>query len=139
MSIEIKPIDYKMTWPLRHEVMWPHEPLDYVKLQGDASAQHFGLFVEEKLVAVVSLFQTNQGMQFRKLATLAAYQRQGYGTTLLNFVFDTLSQKKTNKVWCNARKDKIAFYHKFGLKATSETFSKGGIDYVVMEKNGIDV
>ena len=33
--IEIREIKAQETYPLRHEVMWPDEPLDFVKLNND--------------------------------------------------------------------------------------------------------
>ncbi|MEM1217062.1 MAG: hypothetical protein AAGJ82_15315 [Bacteroidota bacterium] len=53
---QIATITAEQTWPIRHAVMWPNEPLDYVRLPEDASGFHLGLLVEGRLVAVVSAF-----------------------------------------------------------------------------------
>ena len=45
MIPEIKPITTSETLPIRHKVMWPDKPFDYVKLPKDEMARHFGLFV----------------------------------------------------------------------------------------------
>jgi hypothetical protein len=37
-------------------------------------------------------------------------------------------------IWCNARKNKIDFYRKFGMKETPMQFLKEGKEYVIMEK-----
>ena len=114
--------------------MWPDHPIDYVKLTNDADGTHFGLFQNEKLVSVVSLFVDQHEAQFRKFATLADYQGHGIGTRLLKHVFDEALRLKLKRIWCNARVDKRGFYHRFGMTETDQTFTKGGIDYVVMER-----
>jgi GNAT superfamily N-acetyltransferase len=45
----IRQIDPSQTWPVRHRVMWPSKPFDYVKVAEDEidddSVRHYGLFV----------------------------------------------------------------------------------------------
>ena len=122
------------TWPIRHKVMWPDKPFDFIKLSGDDQAQHFGLHVDDVVVSVVSIFIQNEKAQFRKLATIIEKQGYGYGTQLLSFVFKKLQDLNIEVVWCNARKDKTQFYHRFGMLQTDQEFTRGGIDYVIMEK-----
>ncbi len=135
MKVTIKEIKAEETWPLRQEVMWPDKPLDYVKVEGDDAAKHFGLFVESELVSVVSLFEKGEKMQFRKFATKAAQQGKGYGSTLLHYLMEQIKGKNGSVLFCNARKEKTAFYEKFGLECTNQTFQKGGIEYVIMERS----
>lgn len=132
--IQIREIAASETWSLRQSVMWADKPLDYVKIDNDEEGLHYGLFEDQKLISVVSLFIENDRAQFRKFATRAAAQGKGYGSRLLAYLIDTAAQKGVHKIWCNARKDKTDFYKKFGLNETDRTFIKGGIDYVIMEK-----
>ncbi|MBO3697698.1 GNAT family N-acetyltransferase [Roseivirga sp. E12] len=134
MSTSIRQITASQTWPLRHEVMWPDMPLDYVKLPNDEEGIHYGLFVGEQLTSVVSLFADDQEAQFRKLATAVGAQGNGYGTMLLSHLMKETQALSIDRVWCNARIDKTSFYHKFGLKETARTFIKNRQSYVVMEK-----
>lgn len=113
--------------------MWPDKPLDYVKLNDDLEGIHFGLFLNDKLVSVVSLFIKNEIAQFRKLATESEFQRKGLATELINCVFHYCQQRQVSKIWCNARQEKVDFYNKFQMTSTDNRFRKGGIDYVVME------
>ncbi|WP_340081986.1 hypothetical protein [Terribacillus sp. FSL K6-0262] len=46
----IKPIPKEMTWKIRHLVLWPDKHLDYVILEHDDAGQHYGLFINDKLV-----------------------------------------------------------------------------------------
>ena len=77
--VEIRSIEAEDTLAIRHEVMWPDQPLDYVKLPDDEKGLHYGLFYEGELITVVSLFLDRESAQFRKLATLQHYQGKGYG------------------------------------------------------------
>ncbi len=130
---EIKIIKASDTLDIRHKVMWPNKPKSYVKLPNDANGNHFGLFINKKLISVISLFTQNGSIQFRKFATLNEYQGNGYGSQLLTYIIEYSKKQNTHKIWCNARIDKTSYYHKFGLKETNRTFEKGGIQYVIME------
>lgn len=114
--------------------MWPDKPLDYVKLDNDEEGYHYGLFLGDRLVSVVSLFIEGDEGQFRKFATDLDEQGKGYGSELLHFLFNKTEEENVKRIWCNARKDKAGFYEKFGMQTTDNEFTKGGIDYVIMEK-----
>lgn len=131
---EIKQIRSNQTLQIRHQVMWPNKPIDYVKLPNDKNARHFGLFINEELTSIISLFVENNVVQFRKFATLIEFQGLGYGTMLLKNMIDLLEKEGIEKLWCNARVGKSNFYEKFNLKTTGEKFEAGGIEYVIMEK-----
>ncbi|WP_268123538.1 GNAT family N-acetyltransferase [Roseivirga pacifica] len=130
----IKPIPHEETWQIRHNVMWPDKPFDYVKLPNDELGKHYGLFVGDKMVAIISLFIEGRSAQFRKFATIISEQGKGYGAKLLAHIMQEATHLNIDVVWCNARVDKTEFYKKFGLQPTDQTFRKGGIDYVIMEK-----
>lgn len=130
----IRQINSADTHSLRQRVMWPNKPLSFIMLPNDDEGIHFGVFVDEVLVSVVSLFIKNNNAQFRKFATDENEQRKGYGTLLLAHLIAFGEQKKLAKIWCNARTNKQDFYIKFGFEATNNRFSKAGLSYVVMEK-----
>lgn len=135
MPIEIKQITAQETYKLRHEVMWPDMPLEFVKLKNDAAGVHFGVFKDLEIISVVSLFIKDNRAQFRKLATKTSEQGQGYGSVLLDHLISYVTTKRhINWLWCNARADKTSFYKKFGMIATKQTFQKEGLDYCIMEK-----
>ncbi|AJY75630.1 GNAT family N-acetyltransferase [Paenibacillus beijingensis] len=132
--MDIRRINKEMAWELRHVVMWPDKDVDYVKLQDDDEGIHYGLFSNERVVSVISLFVDGDEAQFRKFATLRHEQGKGYGSKLLQYVLDEAQSMGIERIWCNARKNKAPFYAKFGLAQTPSIFSKGGIEYVIMEK-----
>ncbi|ANF98683.1 GNAT family acetyltransferase [Paenibacillus bovis] len=114
--------------------MWPDRELDYIKLKDDEMGQHYGLFVSDQLVSVISLFIENNEAQFRKFATLAGQQGQGYGSQLLSYTIQQAKQAGVQRIYCNARTEKTGFYSKFGLLPTGDSFVRGGKSYVIMER-----
>ncbi|KIA97522.1 GNAT family acetyltransferase [Flavobacterium sp. KMS] len=129
----IKEIQALETWGIRHKVMWPDMPFEFVQLKEDDLGVHFGLYNESELVAIVSCFGDNEEMQFRKLATLTEQQGQGYATKLLEYILQRAKTNGIKRVWCNARVNKKSFYEKFGLIDTQITFFKSGQEFTIME------
>ncbi|MEA9415093.1 GNAT family N-acetyltransferase [Flavobacterium sp. PL02] len=129
----IKEIPASETWEIRHKVMWPDMPFEFVQLKEDDLGVHFGLYNESELVAIVSCFEDNEEMQFRKLATLTKQQGQGFATMLLEYILQRSKNNGINRVWCNARVNKKSFYEKFGLVDTQITFFKSGQEFTIME------
>ncbi|WP_378185416.1 GNAT family N-acetyltransferase [Aquimarina sp. W85] len=134
MNHIIKEITSHETLPIRHKVMWPDKPLEYVKVPNDNEGRHFGLFIDKKLISIISLFEEKKEVQFRKFATLDVFQGKGYGSQLLRFIIDLIEKEGVRKVWCNARVDKAGYYRKFGLNEIDKRYEKGGIQFVIMEK-----
>lgn len=134
MNIKINKISKQEVWPMRHKIMYPDYPFETIKLPKDDEGLHYGLFVNKKLVSVVSLFIIENKAQFRKLATEVEEQGKGYGTQLLNFIFEKVETLNVLSIWCNSRVNKANFYRKFGMIKTDKLYNKYGIDYVIMEK-----
>ena len=130
----IEQITYQLTWSIRHQVMWPDHPLDFVKIPEDPSGLHYGLFVDNQLVSIISVFVREDDAQFRKFATVIEHQGKGYGGKLLAYILNELEAQHMKRIWCNARQDKTALYERYGLTTTDQTYVKGGIDFVIMEK-----
>ncbi|WP_396600386.1 GNAT family N-acetyltransferase [Algibacter sp. R77976] len=132
--VEILEITHQETLSIRHEVMWPDKPIDYVHIPNDHQGKHFGLFFNGKMISVISLFIVNNEAQFRKFATLIDYQGQGFGSILIKEILNIVKRENVDKIWCNARVEKSNYYTKFGMRLTEHRFRKGGIEYVIMEK-----
>lgn len=132
---KIKEISASETWPLRHEVMWPEMPLDFIKLPLDELGYHFGLYINQDLVSVVSLFSSDDHTaQFRKLATKAEEQGKGYGSKLLSYLIKFAQEKDFHTLWCNSRAEKTDYYKKFGMIETNKTFVKQSLKFVILKK-----
>jgi GNAT superfamily N-acetyltransferase len=126
---DIRLIAPEQTYELRHNVLWPDKPLDYVRIENDAEGYHYGAFLNDELVAVISLFVNGAVGRFRKLATHPDYQRQGIGTILLNYTIAEAQRLGATELWCDARLDAADFYRRFGMEAVSDVFYKGPIPY----------
>ncbi|MFC4321237.1 GNAT family N-acetyltransferase [Litchfieldia salsa] len=135
METTIRRIDMQDAWTIRHHVMWPDQPFDFIKLEDDPSGIHFGLFSDKDLVSVISLFISNEEAQFRKFATVEHEQGKGYGSVLLSYLLKEAKSYEVKRIWCNARENKINFYKKAGLQETKDRFVKAGKAYIIMEKN----
>ncbi len=127
--IQLQPIAPEQTYALRHAVLWPDKPLDYVKVEGDAEGYHYGAFLDKELIAVISLFVDADVARFRKFAAHPDRQRQGIGTQLLNHVMAEARRLGAKTLWCDARLDAADFYRRFGMQPVSEVFYKGTIPY----------
>lgn len=132
-AVQIEQIRYELTWRIRRDAMYPGADYDAVKLEGDQDGLHFGLYAEDQLTAVVSLFNEAGIYQFRKFATLPKAQGKGYGTLLLSHIISYVKQRAAKKIWCNARLSATGFYSKFGLIQKGKSFSKNDIEFVMME------
>ena len=57
--MEIKKISSVETYPIRHEVLRKGKPIETCKFKGDDDENtiHFGLFLEDKLVGIISIFK----------------------------------------------------------------------------------
>jgi GNAT superfamily N-acetyltransferase len=128
----IQEINLDTVWQIRHQVMWPERDPTFVRIPEDAHAKHLGVLIGSRCVSIISLFESPEGLQFRKFATLTTEQGKGYGSYLLQHVIDS---HPSQNIWCHARIEKQAFYEKFGLFTRSTPFEKAGKTYVRMEKN----
>lgn len=134
MEIMITHINKEDAWKIRHQVMWPEKEFDYIKLADDDQGIHLGLFKDQQLISVISLFVANHTAQFRKFATIEEEQGKGYGSKLLAYSIQLLQNRGVKEIWCNARTNKLDYYKKFGLQETNTRYTKGGKSFVIMKK-----
>ena len=120
----IEQIPPELTWRIRRQVLYPDQEFAKAILDQDDEGMHFGLFYENKLISVVSIFRKENEIQLRKFATLEPYQNKGFGTELLKYLIELLRLDNCGKIWCNARKNASGFYTKFGFIETDETYHK---------------
>jgi hypothetical protein len=83
----MKSIKATDAWEIRHKVMWPDQPFEFVQLKEDQQGLHFGFFIDKKLISIVSCFIADDEMRFRKFATLPekSWSRSSYKTSALHF------------------------------------------------------
>jgi len=130
----INEVPYDKVLEIRHKVMYPDREIESVILPDDDMGLHIGYYADGEPVSVFSIFLKDGDIQFRKFATLQNYQGKGYGSKLMQWLLDYVSDMQFKRVWCNARTGKTDFYKKFGFRETEEIFEKNGYEYVIMEK-----
>lgn len=112
MDIEIKKAELDEILPIRHTVLWPDKPYAFVKVAGDEEGMHFGLYLSDKLVTIISLFREGESLRFRKFATLPEFQNQGLGKKMILFVMEYAKEAGFKRIWCDARADALNFLRK---------------------------
>ena len=130
----IEQIRPELTWRMRQKVLYPAQKLYEMEMDGDNHGYHFGAFMDNELVGVVSLFQNGDDFQFRKFAVDESMQGKRVGKTMLKHIIDFALNENAKRLWCNARVSAIGFYLKNGFNPTGKLFSKNGFDYEIVEK-----
>ena len=133
-EIVIKEVPLADVWTIRHQVMYPLETLDFVKLEADAAGLHWGVYNDNTLVSVISVFIEGNSLQFRKFATIVTQQGKGYGSALLQYTMDWAAANHIESIWCNARTTATGMYRRFGMNPTGEPWQKYGLEFIKMEK-----
>ena len=127
----IQKITSPETFAVRHPVLRKGKPIESCHFDGDdlASTLHFGLFENESLEGVISLFESKNSLfeaenqiQIRGMAVLEHHQGKGFGRKLITYCEDFLHQKKDLLVWFNARQNAIGFYQKLGYEIIGDSF-----------------
>ena len=130
----IKEITIEQVLPIRQTVMYPDKTQEELTLPQDSGGIHLGAFNQaNQLVSVVSLFEKENDLQFRKFATIHREQGKGYGKQLLQYIIEYSKAKKISRIWCNARVNALGFYTGFGFKETNQTYHQDGYDFVIAE------
>ncbi|KAG6379273.1 hypothetical protein JVT61DRAFT_11728 [Boletus reticuloceps] len=151
-TLHIRQITADLTEELRHLVLWPDKPLDYVRLDEDTHGYHFGAFVpsRDKPAAVISAFfepipsvgsssdrtaSSDHGAsaRFRKFACHPEFQGQGIGTSLLRYAASHCASMGATVLWCDARLSSSQWYEKRGLVPFGDTFFKATVEYTRMK------
>ena len=134
------------TYTIRQEVLRKGKPIEtcYFNGDNDSSTTHFGLFENEKIIGVVSVYKTNSLLftdeiqfQIRGMAVLENFQNKGNGEQLLKTAEKYCWEEKANLIWFNAREKAVSFYTKSGFKIVGNSFDipDVGIHFVMYKKN----
>lgn len=133
--MQIAPLDWTQTIPIRHRVLWPNKPPEFCHVEGDEDALHFGVHLHGELVSVISLYISGGEARFRKFATLSQHQGRGIGSALLTHVISSAQEKGITRIWCDARATAVGFYERFGMATEGELFYKSDVAYFKMARD----
>ncbi|WP_396180874.1 GNAT family N-acetyltransferase [Flavobacterium sp.] len=141
-KITFKEINYLDTFPVRSAVLRQGKPIETCFFIGDDAVDtiHFGLFTENNLIGVASVFKTNNEnfdqknqFQLRGMAILEEYQSSGFGKLLIKEIFNFIKINQTELLWFNARETAVSFYEKQGCikKGASFEISEIGTHFLM--------
>lgn len=141
----IKEIPALETFSVRQPVLRPGKPIESCHFEGDnlESTKHFGLFDNEKLAGIASLFEHStpfleEKLQFqlRGMAVLPEFQKKGLGEALVKHAENDVMQRGGKTIWFNAREIAVAFYKKLGYEIIGDPFNIADIGkhYVMYKK-----
>lgn len=138
--MEIRELNWQQALPIRHKVLWPDKEPLFCKVEGDEEAQHYGVYIDNKLVCVASIYIESctgksalKSARLRKFATLVEFQGKGIGTNLIKHIIDELKKSAVQLFWCDARKSALSFYRKFAMQSAGQEFIKSGVVYQIMQ------
>jgi GNAT superfamily N-acetyltransferase len=144
MSI-IKKIKASETFEVRHPVLRKGKPIESCHFEGDdlLTTLHCGLFEDEKLLGVISVFENDNPLfdiknqaQIRGMAILENYQGKGFGKLLVTHCEKKLKLQNKSVIWFNARVNAVDFYKKMGYITIGNPFEifDVGLHYVMYKK-----
>jgi ribosomal protein S18 acetylase RimI-like enzyme len=142
---EIKEISAFETIIVRHPVLRFGKPIESCRFEGDdlPTTSHFGLFYEDQLSAVISVFEEKSILffeenqfQIRGMAVLEQHQKKGFGEALLKYCENQIRNNRVEIIWFNARQTAIGFYEKYQYQKIGDGFEIAdiGIHYVLFKK-----
>jgi GNAT superfamily N-acetyltransferase len=141
-KISIKKINYLDTFPVRSAVLRQGKPIETCFFLGDdaVGTTHFGLFIENNIIGVASVFTSNNEnfdnktqLQLRGMAILEEYQSAGFGKLLIEEIFNFIKINQVELLWFNARESAVPFYEKLGCikKGTSFKIPEIGTHFLM--------
>ncbi|MDR7371815.1 GNAT family N-acetyltransferase [Flavobacterium aquidurense] len=129
--IQIKEIPSKETYIVRQPVLRKGKPIESCIFEGDDldTTHHFGLFDNENLTGIISLFkqinttfaEKNQA-QIRGMAVLETHQKKGFGEALVKYCEEYCIEENVDLIWFNARTAAVGFYKKMNYQTIGEAF-----------------
>ncbi|CEK11097.1 GNAT family N-acetyltransferase [Legionella hackeliae] len=85
-------------------------------LEKKAQLHHLSLYVDNKLIASLTLSFHNNLARIDDFGTLPAYQKQGYGTYLLHFALETAKNLGADFCFLEAAEAGLSLYLKMGFE-----------------------
>ena len=129
--IKIATITAAETYFIRISVLRKGKTLSECPFDGDDAPTtiHLGLFVDEILVGIVSVFKNSNTLfakvnqyQIRGMAVLDSYQQLGYGKLLIKAAEKSISCFNNPLIWMNAREVAVPFYTKLQYEIVGAPF-----------------
>ena len=140
----IKKISSAETFSVIHPVLRQGKPLESCHFEGDnlETTQHFGLYLDEQLVGIISLFKKSNPnflekyqYQIRGMAVLENHRKKDFGKALILYSEEQCKNQNVDLIWFNARIEASGFYEKMGYQRIGTAFEIPDVgEHIVMFK-----
>ncbi len=124
------------TWPLRQQVLRPHQSEGEMAFAGDDddTTFHLGAFAGERIVGIASVYREaragkhdTRAYRLRGMATSPEARGTGVGGALLRRCIEACRERSATELWCNARDTASGFYVRFAFETLEGPFDLPGI------------
>jgi len=132
MAVRIERVAAERTWPLRQQVLRPHERLDELALPGDddSDAAHVAAVDDDEVIGTASVRRERpswdadpaRAWRLRGMATSETHRNLGVGAALLAAVVDHVGRHGGGLLWCHARTPATRFYERAGFVTRGGTW-----------------
>ncbi len=122
----IRRVPASETFPLRRQVLRPHQSTDELSSAG----VHFAAFHGAEVIGTAIVIQEASpwdpdldgapGWRLRGMATAEEWRNQGVGGALLQAVIAHVGDHGGGLLWCHARMAAVAFYQRNGFATRGE-------------------
>ncbi|CAM4451332.1 MAG: Acetyltransferase [Legionella sp.] len=140
MNVLVKKIsaaaEMQVCHAIRHQVFVKgqnvplHEEVDGL----DATSEHYLLFLNQQPAGTARVRYIDDFAKIERVAILDAYQGQGLGHVLMNFIIETLQKnQQVKKAKLGAQSYAIPFYEKLGFVVCSDEYLDAGIPHKDMQ------
>lgn len=140
----IKKIEATETYLVRLPVLRSGKPIESCHFEGDnlETTHHFGLYLSQELVGIISLFKKNNPdfpqknqCQIRGMAILENQRKKDFGKALIIHCEEECRNQGVDLIWFNARMEASGFYEKMGYLKTGIPFEIPDVgEHIVMFK-----
>ena len=134
--MEIRSVPSSATWPLRQQILRPHQPLSEMNFPGDDApgTRHFGAWDGTQQIGIASLYEEalegepqSAAWRLRGMAVLTSRHGRGIGKQLVEHCAEYARKQRGALIWCNAREVALPFYEKLRFECLLGPFEIPGI------------
>lgn len=104
----------------------------------DTASTHWLVYDDDDVPCGTARWRrTPFGIKIERMAILASFRNQGYGSELLDYLIHDLEKNpavKKENIFLHAQEPSVKFYKNFGFEVEGEKFIECGIDHFKMVK-----
>jgi GNAT superfamily N-acetyltransferase len=132
VSVDILRVAAEATWPLRQQVLRPHQTIDQMAFPDDHDADtgHYAAVEKGEMIGTARVSrqpapwapEREPSWRLRGMATAEGHRSQGIGAALLAAVVGHVRAGGGGLLWCHARVPALSFYLRAGFTPHGESW-----------------